>query len=373
MLYAGEHEVRYAGAGYPGGYELRRSRHGEIFYVWKQPVPRIDNQILDCVVYLYPSVAAAEAGESAGGTGFLVSIPSEVAENGFYLYAVTNSHVIREAASPVVRLNTKEGGTDIAALSQGDWVRHQDGDDIEACNLVLTNPAVYEYKSISVEMFLTESLVEERDIGPGDDVYMAGRFVTHEGRQRNTPTVRFGNISMMPWEPIRHPRGHDQESFLVETRSLGGYSGSPVFVHVIANVNRPDGQGGLYASGAGGVWLLGVDWGHLPIYEKVKQENKKDEVPEGWMVESNSGQMAVVPAWRLRELLNQEDFVAERERSERTLAMRQESSPVVLDAQKGDAEGTRQPPEVPKPFTQGDFEDALDRVSRPVPPPVPGS
>jgi hypothetical protein len=59
-------------------------------------------------------------------------------------------------------------------------------------------------------------------------------------------------------------------------------------------------------------WLLGVDWGHLPIHEQVKWPDDKAPVNEGWVVESNSGQMAVVPAWKLQELLDHEELAMAR-------------------------------------------------------------
>jgi hypothetical protein len=54
--------------GHTGGYEHRYSPSGQPFHVWAKPVPRIADWLLDCVVYLYPSVQDADAGEAAGGT-----------------------------------------------------------------------------------------------------------------------------------------------------------------------------------------------------------------------------------------------------------------------------------------------------------------
>ncbi|MDP9383051.1 MAG: hypothetical protein M3Q29_23515 [Chloroflexota bacterium] len=210
LLYAGGYELRWDGAGRRGGYEPRLSSDGRTFYVWKPPLPRIEDQILDCVVYLYPSVEDAEAGKRVGGTGFLVGIPSKVNESRVYLYAATNSHVIREGKSPVIRLNTKEGKKAVLELAQEDWVHHRDADDVAACPFVLADPDAYGHRFIPQSQFLTEGSIRELDVGPGDNVYMVGRFVSHEGHQRNIPIVRFGNISMMPWEPIRHERGIDQ-------------------------------------------------------------------------------------------------------------------------------------------------------------------
>jgi len=68
-------------------------------------------------------------------------------------------------------------------------------------------------------------------LGYGDDIFMVGRFITFDGKQRNTPVVRFGQISMLPAEPVEVDGGRAQEEvFLVECRSIGGLSGSPVFV-----------------------------------------------------------------------------------------------------------------------------------------------
>jgi hypothetical protein len=40
--------------------------------------------------------------------------------------------------------------------------------------------------------------VEGWPIFPGDEVLLPGRFISHDGRQRNKPILRFGNISMLP-------------------------------------------------------------------------------------------------------------------------------------------------------------------------------
>ena len=53
-----------------------------------------------------------------------------------------------------------------------------------------------------------------------------------DGGQKNTPSARFGNMSMMPEKPIRRADGILQESYLLEMRSINGYSGSPAFVHI---------------------------------------------------------------------------------------------------------------------------------------------
>jgi hypothetical protein len=58
------------------------------------------------------------------------------------------------------------------------------------------------------------------------------------GRKRNIPIVRTGNISMIPSEKvpgiqIRRGESVESEVYLIEARSVGGLSGSPVFIRGI--------------------------------------------------------------------------------------------------------------------------------------------
>src|SRR5271170_5484166 len=69
------------------------------------------------------------------------------------------------------------------------------------------------------------------EIGPGEDVFMVGRFIDHDGKDANIPSVRFGNISTLP-QPIEQPSGStNNKSFILDLHSRTGYSGSPVFVY----------------------------------------------------------------------------------------------------------------------------------------------
>jgi hypothetical protein len=80
-------------------------------------------------------------------------------EDWGYTFCVTNSHVIREAASPIVRLNTKDGGKDIIEFNQDEWVHHQDGDDLAVCLIGMANPDYYKYSVVPVGVLVTEEFV----------------------------------------------------------------------------------------------------------------------------------------------------------------------------------------------------------------------
>lgn len=291
-------------------------------------MPRIKDAILDCVIYLYPTESDARNGERAGGSGFLVGIPSKVYERTWYVYAVTNSHVIREGEgnSPVIRLNTKDGQMDVLNLESANWFHHPDGDDIAVCPIGLQTEH-FKFRLITPDLFITPEIIREHDIGAGDDVFLVGRFVNHEGKQRNIPSIRFGNIAMMNWESIRHPsRGIMMESFLIEVRSIAGYSGSPVFLYIPPLTKRPN-KKGLEARGYG-PWLLGIDWGHIPVKEMVKEKTEEGEpereVSEGWWVRYNAGMAGVVPVWKLAELLELKPLKTGREENEEKLAKQKE-------------------------------------------------
>ncbi len=280
-------------------------------------MPRIDDSFLECSIYLYPAQTSAESGERVGGSGLMVAIQSKVFDYKWYVYAVTNSHVIREGKATFIRINTPGGKFEIVPTTQNNWFHHPNGDDIAACPIGLPLDK-FKYRFVPRSDFLSQERITQHKIGPGADVFMVGRFIGHDGRHRNTPSLRFGNIAMMPLEPLHHQRGHMQESFLVEARSLPGYSGSPVFVHAPAvGEHKPDGTLEFICFGP---WLLGLDWCHLHTKEPVREKGTDDpEIGEGWFVYSNSGMAGVIPIWKLDELLDIDELRESRNRTEQQL------------------------------------------------------
>jgi Trypsin-like peptidase domain len=292
-------------------------------------MPWIEPRYLECAAYLYPSITDAENGSRIGGSGFVVGI--DVGKHGVnyavrpqVLCIVTNKHVI-DGGNKVVRINTITGGGDIIPLNGVPWYTHSGGDDLAVCPVktsFLHKATIYHIPSNSL---ITKKIIEDYDIGPGDDVFVVGRFVNHEGKQRNLPSARFGNIAQMPWEPIEF-NGFLQESFLVEARSIAGYSGSPVFVFlppapVPSNLNpeirKRVTEGMLGWPGVSkkrfnlpiplGPWLLGVDYCHIHRDERIWNRRTKEANPD-WFVRSNTGMMGVVPAWKLAEILEGADL-----------------------------------------------------------------
>jgi len=161
----------------------------------------------------------------------------------------------------------------------------------------------YENVLVGPGDLLTEKIAASHDIGLGDDCFIVGRFINHEGKQKNRPSLRFGNIAQMPGDPLVLDDGSAQEGFLVEARSISGYSGSPVFVEIrpFAHGARP-----MNSSGRGGPWLLGIDFCHVPVTEKIYSRKTMKESKTNF-VKGNSGMMGVIPAWRLLEMMDYAD------------------------------------------------------------------
>lgn len=288
-------------------------------------MPRIPDPFLDCVVYLYETVDDARAGSRAGGSGFTVVVPFDPYR--VWVYVVSNWHVISRA--PVIRLNTLKGGFDTLSLGTTQWIRHPDGETDLAIASVDIRPADYRFHGVLhvapdspdslkswKDQLVTESLITVSGMGVGDDAYIVGRFTSHEGKQRNLPTARFGAIAQMPYEIIHTDVG-GQQAFLVEIRSISGYSGSPVFVRIPAH--RYDRRTpGFLGPEFDAHLLLGVDCAHLHNYEPIVERDYL-RAQTDLVVRANTGMAVVIPAWKLAELLSCEELKAMRESDRRQM------------------------------------------------------
>jgi hypothetical protein len=243
-------------------------------------MPTIPDQYLDCSVFLYANPDLARKGNtSGGGSGFLVSVPVDASDVGgpAAVYVVTNGHCADHV--PTLRINLKAGGYELFTPSADDWVPAKDErhDDVSAYPIQVVE-SKHDFHAVPIK----DAVMDPPGgwITPGADAFFVGRYVTYSGIERNTPMVRFGNISMMPQEPIDHPQLGQQDSFLVEARSHSGFSGSPVFTFMMAT-SDPGGFG-LGSAHAAGFRLLGIVWGHLREWEPVheKETAASDVVPD---------------------------------------------------------------------------------------------
>jgi hypothetical protein len=317
-------------------------------------MPRIEDRLLKAVVYLYESESAADSGEP-GGSGFVVGEPCAIPETVF-LFAVTNAHVARPC--PVVR-TAGPPNKRVIVRQESDWYRHPDGDDVVATPIGFAPKDARDFyvDYVPREWFVTpdnfsHATHDVSDIppgaetvtplgydwehqplgwpfGPGEEVVMLGRFLGYDGTDENEPAARFGNLAMAATVPIKHPWDFTQPSFLIECRSVSGYSGSPIFIYRAQTTVAA----GLVAIGSdrGGKValprLLGLDWGNL---DRVGHNEYAIDWAGSEAAETfprRSGMMVAVPAWRLAELLDSEEVQDVKRKAEDETANADEGRP----------------------------------------------
>ena len=290
-------------------------------------MPRVPDSVLNVVFFVYPpDEKAARAGRPVGGCGFIVTVESTV--TGYrYVYGVTNWHVAIAAGNSYVRVNRKDGQPpDIFPFDSSEWTAHPDGFDIAVIPLPL-NPDVHDVSALPLEEFATHA--NSFNKGLGDDVFMAGRFVDHDGGATNVPSLRFGNIAVMP-TAMEQRKGKFCESYVIDLHSRTGYSGSPVFIFRTpgTDLDYAKKNGGIFDSGPGFLHLLGIHWSQfadrLAVYKDPDVDKGIKKPPIGW-AENYSAMTCVVPAERIVELLNMPKFKKQRAEGDVEIARIEES------------------------------------------------
>ena len=306
-------------------------------------MPYIPQNVINSVFYLYASVDDARAGRDPGGTGFLVWFPHLP---GTHVYGVTNWHVAVQNGFSVIRLNTNDGSVDVIDLGPEDWHFLPARQDVAVVPLSLgSEHAVSAVPSHDFAEKKDDDRSFQRDplIGVGDDVFMIGLFVDHDGVTTNVPSARFGHISMLPNTNalIEQPNRYFGESYIVDMHSRCGFSGSPVFVYrtfgsdlrggtrghefeaiEIADFITPDRsttrasprgpsstQGYMGRLRARSFFkFLGIHWGQFPEEWELRQGSsmsearKKGLITDGAYVKGMSGMTCVIPAWQIMEV-----------------------------------------------------------------------
>jgi hypothetical protein len=274
-------------------------------------MPALPPDLMKSSFYLYKTRSDAKNGVDYGGTGFFVGVPSKVDSTKFHTIAISNWHVAVDGY-PIIRVNKRSGGTDILEFDPSEWVFKPKWYDIAAVPVKLDD-AVHDVTTAIDTLLLSEDTAKEYDIGPGDDVFMVGRFMDHDGGKMNEPAARFGHISMTP-TAIKQPTKSMLESYVIDVHSRTGYSGFPVFVYrtIVNNLNH------LFTATSDKfhkpkvvqfLYILGIMWGYFPELweitknEKTRKSSAKGLAVIGQYIEGMSGMSCVVPSWAIRELL----------------------------------------------------------------------
>jgi hypothetical protein len=257
------------------------------------------------------------------GTGFLVTVPGIRVPSGKHVFMVTARHVAEQLSLGrwLMRVNTLDGRTRDVTVKSKWWLHPTEEESVDAAvayvDLDLPHD-VLQANVIPENRFLTDSDITNYGVGAGDEVYITGLFTKAPGRSKNLPIVRTGNVALLP-EPSERISGIeicnklvDAEVYLVESRSIGGLSGSPAFVRATAhekrNVALASGEiRELPCSYLSDFFLLGLTKGHWNVM--ADESNEVSIRAVGKKAGGVSlGIAVVVPAKKIKEILNQKEI-----------------------------------------------------------------
>jgi len=315
------------------------------------------DEVLKCVVFI-----GREHGFTVKyiGTGFLVVLEEKEANDTFrFPYLVTANHVADaiNGAPFKIRGNNKSGqAVEISANESGDlkWYRHSKGKgiDVAVCQFGLPFPD-FDALAINASIFVPRDVTQLK-IGVGDEVLITGLFSKIKGKSRNIPIVRIGNLAMAPSEPVVPTRLGNIEAYVIEAKSLGGISGSPVFIRQTVDIHGGfkwgTNQPAIHQAYTDTLYLLGLAHGHWRIDPEELDSPDVKHDPEG----INIGLAIVVPAVHILEVINNEELTIMRRKVKDEDASKEHQSTMDSAAKPT--------------FSKEDFEQSLKKVSRKIEP-----
>lgn len=246
------------------------------------------------------------------GTGFLLH-DKEQKKN---VSVVTARHVI-EAITSRSSTGSAEVWFNVAnrkvrqTIPIGDWCFHQNDRvdlaiapffgyllSLSVARAATNNPelssAGEEFKLqqtvIHTDIFVNEEVMTQYDVLPGKRVVYPGLFLRPDlPPERFVPVLRNGHIAAIPESPIETQLGMNN-MILVDSRSIGGFSGAPVFtINQTQTLKRNN-----------SFHLLGVNHGHFDTTSR--QFTGLDTLLFRSTEKLNTGISLVTPASQLKEL-----------------------------------------------------------------------
>lgn len=308
---------------------------------------RVPDHIVKCVVFLGLRVGFDP---QYVGTAFIVTIK----RNRYSVpYLVTARHVAEplEGSDCVMRINRRNHQPLEIEMGRVPWWFHPTDDTVDVAVTPFIPGDIDVQRSLDIRpipdyMFLDNEKLLKHNIGIGDEVFATGLFSDIQGTSINRPILRSGVVALIPNERIPF-RGKLVDAYLLEGRSIGGLSGSPVFVRESMKYDMVtrDGEPESMLLPTLRFHFFGLMRGHWDV-------NPGDllQLPEAEAV--NMGISLVIPAHKIMEVIEQEELMEIQRRTEEE-RFREESGGT-LDSARGES----------TPFTKQAFEDALTKVSR---------
>lgn len=319
---------------------------------------RVPDQIKKCVLFVgLPEMDP----DCYRGTAYIVTVPGY--NNNHFVFLVTARHVAEklEGKEFYVRANKKHGGiAELRAFADNPWWYHPTDRGAVDCAVTMFAPArlrELDVEHIPIGLFADDKIIEDHHIGIGDEVFLSGLFTKVADTSKNIPIIRTGNIAMIPDEQIYF---EDRYIFanLIESRSIGGLSGSPVFVRPTMQLKigqEPDGTPAIL-NGLGRIFFFGSVIGHWQV--------PKEAFPLTVAEAVNMGVAPVVPSQKIKEVILQPELMKMMKKvDEEMRARNQEGATLDFDVSPRRTQTTEADFELPIP-TADRFLDGLTKATR---------
>jgi hypothetical protein len=322
----------------------------------------VPDEIRQCIVYLGYKDSNGKP-RVAGSAFWLVN-----SKHGYGpAYLVTAAHVLRDIKKlgqgdcVLIRENFPEGAKWLRSTNIDRWRTISDK-TVDVAMLKI--PIDGDHAGWPSGQLITKESAkfDLKHIDLGDEVFFPGMFWRHKGSARNIPIVRTGNIAALREEKI--DTGDDEygpmDAYLVEVRSVGGLSGSPVFMDIIAARVAKEIAPVRPQVGWERFKLIGMISGH---FKGTESEEKSSTLSEADLERLNMGIAFVTPGEKILEVLelfaDEEEKEIEEWRQRRRATVSLDSAPnpnVVMQITKDGAE-------IPIP-SQDQFINDLKKASR---------
>lgn len=255
----------------------------------------VPDEVRKCVAFV--GLQMADESFRLCGTAFFFGL-DDASNRITEMWAVTAKHVIdgirnKGLNKTFLRLNTDSGEAIWAEAPIEEWFCHPTDASIDVAVLRLGMPNGADHRVLPLSLCATDEQMKEHEIGVGDEVFVTGLFRHHHGTKRYIPIVRVGNLACLTEERVVTQGFGEMDAYPVEARSIGGLSGSPVFVNLGSMRSK---SGGL-TIGAGGprFLLFGLIHGHYDVDASELDELDQDTIVSSQREHVNTGIAIVVP------------------------------------------------------------------------------
>ncbi len=267
---------------------------------------KIPDQVRKTVAFIAYVDQRDQSVRPVGSVFFVGPDPAPGTYSAARSFAVTARHVIeglkrKGCRECILRLNPVDTNQDVISINVplDSWKFHPNDASLDVAVYEHDIPSDVDQLVLPLSIGATPEELADNEVDLGDEVFISGLFIHHYGARRNIPIVRTGNLAALDEEPVLTKRGLIQ-AYLIEARSIGGLSGSPVFLNL--GTTRVIGGDFKRVSGGPKVLLLGLIHGH---YEADSEDALLvDGVNEDTISSSvNAGIAIVVPFARIGEVV----------------------------------------------------------------------